>query len=217
MSLQVYEIFRSIQGETTRAGFPSLFIRLAGCNLNCAWCDTAYARRGGIPMTVDEIIARVKSAGRFDHVTVTGGEPLCQQETPGLIGAILGMGHDVQVETNGSLPVSAIPAGARKIVDVKPPSSGEAGSFLAENLRHLAPGDELKFVTADPGDYTFCKNFIEKYAGHVKDGVTVNISPVPGKMDPAALAEMMLADGLNARLNLQLHAIIWPGGEKKDL
>lgn len=216
MSLQVYEIFRSIQGETTRAGFPSLFIRLAGCNLNCAWCDTAYARRGGTPMTIDEIIARVKSAGRFDHVTVTGGEPLCQEGTPGLIGAILGMGHNVQVETNGSLPVSGIPAGARKIVDVKPPSSGEAGSFLAENLRSLAPGDELKLVVADRADYDYYRNFIEKNAGHLKNGVTLNISPVLGKMNPAALAEMMIADGLNARLNLQLHAIIWPGGEKKD-
>ena len=216
MSLQVYEIFRSIQGETTRAGFPSLFIRLAGCNLNCAWCDTAYARRGGTPMTVDEIIVRVKAAGNFDHVTVTGGEPLCQEGTPGLIGALLGMGQDVQVETNGSLPVSAIPAGARKIVDVKPPSSGEEGSFLAENLRHLTPGDELKFVVADLADYDYYRKFIEKNAGLVKDGVTVNISPVLGKMDPAALAEMMLADGLDARLNLQLHAIIWPGGEKKD-
>jgi 7-carboxy-7-deazaguanine synthase len=217
MSLRVYEIFRSIQGETTRAGFPSLFIRLAGCNLDCSWCDTAYARTGGMPMTIGDILEKAAGAGFFNHVTVTGGEPLCQDQTPALLAALAGKGYSIQVETNGSLPVSSIPGGVRKIVDVKPPSSGEAGSFHMENLHILAPGDELKFVVADTGDYTYYRNFIEKSAGHIKDGVTVNISPVPGMMDPAALAEMMLADGLNARLNLQLHAIIWPGGEKKDI
>lgn len=217
MNLQVYEIFRSIQGETTRAGFPSLFIRLAGCNLNCSWCDTAYARTGGEPMTVDEIISRVKAAGRFDHITVTGGEPLCQDGTPALLAALAGGGYSIQVETNGSLPVSLIPEGVRRIVDVKPPSSGEESSFDMENLGHLARGDELKFVAADRADYIYCRKFIEKNAGRIKDGVVVNISPVFGRMDSAVLADMMLADGLNARLNLQLHAIIWPGGEKKRI
>ncbi len=217
MSLQVCEIFRSIQGETTRAGFPSLFIRLAGCNLHCAWCDTGYAREGGTAMTVGDIITRVKAAGGFDHVTVTGGEPLCQEDTPALITALLGEGYSVQVETNGSLPVSRVPDGARTIANVKPPSSGEAGSFLAENLRLLGRGDELKFVVADAGDWDFFLNFIEKNSGLIDSGVVLNVSPARGRMEPARLAEMLLAGGINARLNLQLHAVIWPGGEKKDL
>jgi len=216
MSLKVYEIFRSIQGESTRAGFPSLFIRLAGCNLNCAWCDTVYAREGGTDMSIDDILARVGSAGYFDHVTVTGGEPLCQKETPALVSALLGRGYRVQVETNGSLPLSVLPAAARKIVDVKPPSSGEESSFPIGNLHHLNPGDELKFIVADREDYIFLCNFIEKNAGDIHNDVAVNVSPAQGMMSPGELADMILADNIRARINLQMHTILWPGGEKKN-
>ncbi len=217
MALRVHEIFRSIQGETTRAGFPSLFIRLAGCNLNCTWCDTAYAREGGTDMEIGDILARASSAGYFDHVTVTGGEPLCQVETPALVSALIKQGYIVQVETNGSLPLSVLPREARKIVDVKPPSSGEEASFVMENLRFLRPGDELKFIVADRKDYIFLRNFIEKNGGDIHNGVVVNISPAKGTIDPGELAEMVLMDDIRARINIQVHTILWPGGEKKNL
>ncbi len=217
MHLAICEIFRSIQGETTRAGFPSLFIRLAGCNLNCAWCDTPYARGGGNAISIDDILHTVTSAGRFHHITITGGEPLLQDATPALIQQLIDLGYEVQVETNGSIDISLIPFPARRIVDVKSPSSGEAKSFLRENLHHLAPGDELKIPIADENDFIFAKNFIEKYKRMLYNGIVVNVSPVSGRMNPAKLAEMMLDEHLDARLNLQLHTFIWPGGERKNV
>jgi 7-carboxy-7-deazaguanine synthase len=217
MSLMISEIFRSIQGETVRSGFPSLFIRLSGCNLHCAWCDTRYARSGGKPMSVQEIVSKAEMAGFFNHITVTGGEPLCQEETPTLLHALRDQGYSIQVETNGSLPVSVIPSGIRKIVDVKTPSSGEDKSFSMTNLEYLVQGDELKFVLWDIGDYEYTGNFIEKFKQSIRNGVILNLSPARGGLTPDLLAEMMLRDEINARLNLQIHPIIWPEGEKKDL
>jgi 7-carboxy-7-deazaguanine synthase len=217
MSLMISEIFRSIQGETMRSGFPSLFIRMAGCNLNCAWCDTRYARSGGKPMSIQEIALMVKTAGYFNHITVTGGEPLCQEETPALLRALRDQEYSIQVETNGSLPVSAIPSGVRKIVDVKTPSSGEKDSFIMTNLEHLATGDELKFIIWDITDYNYTSNFIEKFQQSIENGVIINLSPARGGITPDRLAELMLRDGINARLNLQIHTVIWPEGEKKEL
>jgi len=210
-TLLVSEIFLSIQGETLTAGFPSVFVRLAGCNLSCSWCDTPGSRLGGTPMSVDAIARRVARRGRPHHVTLTGGEPLLQEHAPLLIRKLIGLGYRVQVETNGSVPLDAVPEGARIIADVKTPSSGHAGCFLIGNLEFLKPADEIKFVIAGREDYLFARKFIKKYLA--KSRCTVNLSPVSGKMPPDGLADMMLRDGLGCRLNLQLHTIIWPGGE----
>ena len=200
-----------------RAGFPSLFVRMAGCNLNCAWCDTQYARCGGKPMSVLDILTKVESAGFFDHITITGGEPLLQDETPALILALSERGYSIQVETNGSLPVSVIPPGVRKIVDVKTPSSGEKDSFDMKNTDLLSEGDELKFVIWDIMDYEYTCNFIENFQQSIKNGIILNMSPARGGITPAGLSEMILHDGIAAKLNLQIHTVIWPQGEKKEL
>lgn len=212
MDLLVSELFRSIQGETTRAGFPSFFIRLAGCNLNCAWCDTAHARTGGRRMSVGRILRAVTKHPDVDHITVTGGEPLCQDGAVELMRRLL-VSHDVQLETNGSIGLGAVPKGVRKIVDVKTPSSGEADSFRMENLSLLDERDEIKFVIADRTDYTFARTFVKKHLA--KAPTVVNFSPVRGAMPPAELAGLILTDGLGVRLNIQLHTILWPAGEPK--
>ncbi len=213
--LLVCEIFHSIQGETTRAGFPSLFVRLAGCNLDCSWCDTPQAREGGRPVPIRKIIGRVKACRGLNHVTLTGGEPLVQNESIALMEALVQEGFQVQLETNGSLPVRGVPAGVRKILDVKTPSSGHDGSFLMENLCFANARDEIKFVIADKDDYIYAKRFMKKNLE--KSRVTVNLSPVHGTMPAPLLARMVLEDGLRARLNLQLHRILWPGGEPKNI
>ncbi len=219
MLLRVCEIFRSIQGETRTAGFPSLFIRLAGCNLNCAWCDTPRARDGTFTeISVERLAALARGSRGIHHVTLTGGEPLLQAGTPELVRA-LPEGTDVQVETNGSLPVGALLPHARVIMDVKTPSSGEAGSVLKDNIPLLRAEDEVKFVIADAEDYRYAAGFMARELAGCP--AAVNLSPARGRMDARALAEMMLRDGLRARLNLQLHAIIWDNspdeGEKINL
>lgn len=213
--LLVCEIFHSIQGETTRAGFPSLFVRLAGCNLDCSWCDTPQAREGGRSVPIRKIIRSVRARRGLNHVTVTGGEPLLQYESIALMEALVQKGFQVQLETNGSLPVRGVPSGVRKILDVKTPSSGHDGSFLMENLDFINDRDEIKFVIANRDDYIYAKRFMKKNLE--KNSVTVNLSPVHGTMPAPLLARMVLEDGLRARLNLQLHKILWPGGEPKNL
>lgn len=217
MQLKVCEIFRSIQGETTLAGFPSLFIRLSGCNLNCAWCDTPYAREEGEMRSIEDLMKEVQSAGWFHHITVTGGEPLIQEAAPVLIQRLLSSGFSVQVETNGSIDIAGIPLPARRIVDVKTPSSGEQDSFLIDNLTHLTAHDELKIPIADERDFVFAKNFIENHKGIITHGLVINFSPVHGRMDAAKLSEMILDENIEARVNLQLHTLIWPKGERKNL
>ncbi len=212
MDLLVNELFYSIQGESTRAGFPSFFIRLAGCNLNCAWCDTAHARSGGRRMSIDRIVREAAKYPALDHITITGGEPLCQEGAPELIKR-LARSHAVQIETNGSIDLGVVPPEVRKIVDVKTPSSGEGGSFLMENLRLVGARDEIKFVIADRKDYTFARAFVKKHLA--KSAAVVNFSPVRGAMPPSELAGLILSDGLRVRLNLQLHAVVWPAGEPK--
>ncbi|HSV96038.1 MAG TPA: radical SAM protein [Spirochaetota bacterium] len=212
MDLLVSELFYSIQGESTRAGFPSVFIRLAGCNLDCAWCDTACARSDGRRMSIERIVKEVTKYPAPDHITITGGEPLCQENAPELMGR-LARSYAVQLETNGSIDLGVVPPEIRKIVDVKTPSSGEAGSFLMENLRRVGARDEIKFVIADRKDYTFARKFAKKHLAN--SAAVVNFSPVRGTIPPAELAGLILADGLRVRLNLQLHAIVWPDGEPK--
>ncbi len=212
MKLLVTEIFRSIEGETTTAGFPALFIRLAGCNLDCRWCDTPEAKSGGVEAGVEDLAEIALSAG-VHHVTVTGGEPLCQEGSIDLMESLAGSGMNVQLETNGSISAGRVPARVRKIVDVKTPSSGEELSFCAENCGLLLPGDEVKFVIADDRDYSFALDFIK---GRLENSPAVmNFSPAHGSMTPERLAGMIVRDRAPVRLNLQLHCVIWGDREGK--
>lgn len=212
--MQVTEIFRSIQGESTFAGLPCIFIRLTGCNLRCVWCDTAYAFYGGKKMSAQEILAAVgemsnRSEGKpVKLVEVTGGEPLLQKEIYPLIDRLLAGGYQVLIETSGERPIRDLPSPVVRVVDVKCPGSGEGGSFLLENLEHLASHDQLKFVLADRRDYEWAREFLQEH--RLQDKVeTVIFSPVFGEMEPRPLAEWILADGLPVRVGLQLHKFIW--------
>jgi len=212
MKLKVYETFYSLQGESTLAGFPSFFVRLGGCNLHCAYCDTPEARSGGYETGVEDIFLSLGNFPGVHHVTVTGGEPLIQEGACPLMKALAARGYTVQLETNGSILLDRVPKGVRKIVDVKTPSSGEEGSFLMENLGHVGPSDEIKFVISHQEDYRFAVDFIKKHLE--KTGAVINFSPVWGAMDMTALANRILDDDLRVRLNTQLHRILWPGGER---
>lgn len=214
-TLIVNEIFRSIQGESLYAGFPSLFIRLTGCNLDCSYCDTKYARSGGNEMTYDEIMEIVTKSTPFHHITITGGEPLLQTNTSGFMGLLIDKNFRVQVETNGSISLWDVPSAVRKIVDVKTPSSGEDGSFLIENLEFIGKGDEIKFVISDNEDYNYSKIFLEKYRSAFDPETIINFSPVLSRMSAGEIGDRIVNDRLIVRLNVQLHALIWPEGEKK--
>jgi 7-carboxy-7-deazaguanine synthase len=215
MKLYINEIFYSIQGETTRAGFPSLFIRLAGCNLKCSYCDTAYARliTAGKEYSIDQIIEKSVSYGYCDHITVTGGEPLMQPDSIFLMEKLLEKGYNVQLETNGSMSLKNVPERVRKIVDVKTPSSGEVASFLMDNLQYISDTDELKFVILDIDDYKYSVDFLKNNL-QGRD-IIINFSPVHNAMSGDKLAELILIDKLHVRLNLQLHKVLWPQGEPK--
>jgi 7-carboxy-7-deazaguanine synthase len=207
MDLIVNEIFYSIQGETTTAGLPSVFVRLTGCNLNCSYCDSRHARSEGTPKSTDAIIGAIERYPCADHVTITGGEPLLQNNTRLLMRDIIDRGWRLQIETNGSILLKDVPGKARKIVDVKTPSSGEKDSFEMRNLKYLSAGDEMKFVIATGEDYEYSKDFIHTH--QPKKGITVNFSPARDTIPFAELAEKILSDRLPVRLNLQLHTIIW--------
>ena len=204
MNFQIAEIFRSIEGETTTTGFPATFIRLSGCNLNCSYCDSTHAKYGGQTKSIDEIMSKVQSLGHVHHVTVTGGEPLLQSGSAELIDGLCKAGFNVQVETNGSYPFREINKAARIIADVKTPSSNAGGSFLMENLNVLKPNDEIKFVICTIEDYAFAKEFLEAN----KVIATVNFSAAEGLIDTRDLAQWILRDALNVRLNIQLHKIL---------
>lgn len=214
MKIKLCEMFCSIQGESSRAGYPSLFLRLTGCNLRCRYCDTVYAQTGGTSVPVKDLIEKADQFRFADHITLTGGEPLYQGETHHLMKELLGRGWAVQLETNGSLDLASVPEPVRKIVDVKTPSSGEADSFLMGNLTHLTPEDEIKFVISDREDYIYSRTFLKKHLE--KKEIVVNFSPVSGKVKGDELAALILGDKLRVRLNLQLHKIIWPQGEPKE-
>ncbi len=209
MALLVCEIFYSIQGESSFAGRPCAFVRLAGCNLSCSWCDTTYAtKETAFPMSVDQI---VEAAEKFDCplVEITGGEPLLQEQTPLLAQALLGRGKTVLVETNGSLDISVLPADCIKIVDMKCPDSGQEGHNCYENLKRLAPLDEVKFVMASRRDYEFAKALMQGPFEEFFQNRAVHFSPVWGRLKPGDLAAWMLLDKSTARLGLQLHKIIF--------
>ena len=216
----ITEIFKSIQGEGTRAGLPCIFVRLTGCNLRCTWCDTAYAFHGGKKYTVEGVLDAVRALagegnGRISLVEITGGEPLLQPETPALAEKLLAEGYTVMIETSGERYVGVLPREVIKIVDVKCPDSGEPDTFDVANLGELDKKDEVKFVIASRRDYEFARDFTasHKLAERVHE---VLFSPVfadpegrwPG-LNARELAEWILADSLPVRLGLQLHKFIW--------
>ncbi len=204
--LRVSEIFHSIQGESTRAGLPTTFIRLTGCPLRCRWCDTEYAFAGGTVMTQAEILARVAAIG-CPTVCVTGGEPLAQKGCLALLSALCDAGYSVSLETSGALDIADVDPRVSRVVDIKAPDSGEAGRNLWSNLDLLTAHDELKFVLASEADYRWANSVVvtRRLAGRCP----VLFSPVAGRLDPARLAEWILRDRLPVRLQLQLHKAIW--------
>jgi len=205
MSLKVNEIFYSLQGETTSSGFTSVFIRLSGCNLNCTWCDTPSARTGGVDMEIEAIIEKVQSLEPFNHITVTGGEPLLQSETLPLLKKLTEHGYNVQLETNGSILFDNLPETVRVITDVKTPSSGQCGSFCMDNIKYLKKNDEIKFVIGIMEDYQFAKDFIKSHLGGLD--CVINFTPAAKLMEAWALANLIIKDRLNVRLNLQIHKL----------
>jgi 7-carboxy-7-deazaguanine synthase len=221
----ITEIFKSIQGEGTRAGLPCIFVRLTGCNLRCTWCDTEYAFHGGTKNTLDEILERVRSlAGdgqrRVSLVEITGGEPLLQPETPALAEKLLAAGYTVMIETSGERFVGVLPRGVIKIMDVKCPDSGAPDTFDASNLSAVGADDEIKFVIASRRDYDFARDFTERYrlASRVRQVLFSPVFADPGGRWPSLsareLTEWILADRLPVRLGLQLHKFIWDPATK---
>jgi 7-carboxy-7-deazaguanine synthase len=220
--MQIIEIFKSLQGESSYAGWPCVFVRLAGCNLRCVWCDSEYTFRGGNRMTLDEVMQEVRHlspAGGL--VEITGGEPLLQErETIPLMQRLIDSGYKVLLETSGERALDHVPQQVVKIVDVKCPDSGEGDTFRMTNLQFLKPTDELKFVVASRRDYEFAREFMREHELSSRVS-SVILSPAFRKdatgsrdvshclLDPQLLAEWMLADGLNARLGLQIHKFIW--------
>jgi 7-carboxy-7-deazaguanine synthase len=206
--MRITEVFFSIQGESTYAGRPCVFVRTTGCNLRCVWCDTEYAFHGGTDMTVDEIVAEVgRLGGSCRLVELTGGEPLLQHEIGELAERLLADGYTVMCETSGSIPVDRVPSEVIRIVDFKAPGSGEEEANDWSNLELLDPArDELKFVIADRADYEWAARQIRDRG---LDRFVVHFSPEFSGMDRRTLAEWILEDGLPVRLQLQLHRFLW--------
>ena len=204
--LRITEIFASVQGESSRVGLPTVFVRLTGCPLRCTWCDTAYAFTGGSTRTLDDILAEVARHG-LRHVCVTGGEPLAQKGCLALLGALCDAGYDVSLETSGALDIAEVDARVARIVDLKAPGSGEVDKNRYENTPLLRASDEVKIVLADAADYDWARAQI---ATHGLDRrCSVLLSPVAGALDPAELAEWVVRDRLPVRFQLQLHKILW--------
>lgn len=206
MTLDVCEVFASIQGESTFAGRPCAFVRLSGCNLRCAWCDTSYAWENGQTRPLDALVEEVRNFG-LPLIEITGGEPLLQPATPALAQRLLDHGLTVLIETNGSLPISAVPPQAIVIVDMKGPSSGESGRMDLTNLSRLRPRDEVKFVIGGREDYAHMLSLLPRIDPARN---TVNASPLFATLPAAELAAWIVADRLPVRLNLQQHKHIWP-------
>ena len=208
--LRVSEIFHSLQGESTRAGLPTVFVRLTGCPLRCAWCDTDYAFNGGETMTLGDVLIEVARHGAR-QVCVTGGEPLAQKACLPLLKALCDAGYSVSLETSGALDIAQVDARVSRIMDLKAPASGEADRNHWENLDRLNAGDEIKIVLADEADYEWAKSVL---AARRLDAICpVLLSPVAGKLDAKRLAEWVLRDKLPVRVQLQLHKLIW-GSER---
>jgi 7-carboxy-7-deazaguanine synthase len=220
------EIYKSIQGESSFAGLPCIFVRLAGCNLRCAWCDSEYTFTGGYKLSQDEVVAEIVKLQPVRLIEFTGGEPMLQErELIPLMEQLLRNGYELMIETSGERPLERLPNAVHRIIDVKCPGSGEAGSFRASNLQTLTGRDEVKFVIANRGDYEFARHFIREHQLETRAG-QILLSPAFSKtasavrgtqnclLDPRELVEWMLADGLPARLSLQIHKYVWEPQKK---
>ena len=220
--MQITEVYKSLQGESTYAGLPCVFVRLTGCNLRCSWCDSEYTFQGGHKMAIDEVLAEVSQLSPCGGlVEITGGEPMLQErEVVPLMQHLLDEEYKVLLETSGERPLERVPSAVIKIVDVKCPNSGEGETFCMENLETLCPHDEVKFVLSSRADYDFAKEFTNRH--NLAERVNaVLFSPAFRKdatgardsthclLDPQELAEWLLADNVPARLGLQLHKFIW--------
>jgi 7-carboxy-7-deazaguanine synthase len=208
--LTINEIFYSIQGESTRAGRPCVFVRLTACDLRCSWCDTPYAFHEGRKQSVDEVVEAV-DAYDCPLVEITGGEPLLQDDVYELMDRLVRRGRTVMLETGGHRPIGRVPADVIRIVDIKCPGSGEAGKNDWSNIDRLTRIDEVKFVVADRADYEFARDVLSKH-GLAARVAAVHVSPVHGQLDARTLSEWVLADRLPVRVQLQLHKYIWSPG-----
>jgi 7-carboxy-7-deazaguanine synthase len=220
--MQITEIYKSLQGESTHAGLPCVFVRLTGCNLRCSWCDSESTFQGGLKMALGEILSEVcRLSPDGGLVEITGGEPMLQErEVVPLMQHLLHDGYRVLLETSGERPLERVPSAVIKIVDVKCPNSGEGDTFRIENLAALCPHDEVKFVLSSRADYEFAREFTQKHGLYERVNAVL-FSPAFRKdatgardsthclLDPQELAEWMLADDVPARLGLQLHKFIW--------
>jgi 7-carboxy-7-deazaguanine synthase len=204
--MRITEIYQSIQGESSYAGLPCVFVRTTGCDLRCSWCDSEFTFTGGTSISVDEILARVEE---FDCplVELTGGEPMLQPEIYELSSRLADAGHTVLIETGGHRDISALDPRVIRIMDLKCPASGECERNLWSNLEHLRPLDEVKFVVADRADYEWAREVIREHK--LEDRTGLLMSTAFGLQDPAELVDWMLSDKLRARFQLQLHKYIW--------
>ncbi len=209
--MKVNEIFKSLQGESTYAGWPCTFVRLTGCNLRCSYCDTAYAYDEGKELTTEEILSGIQALD-CSLIEVTGGEPLLQREVYTLIAKLLEKDYQVLLETNGSLDISRVDSRVKRIMDLKCPDSGMSGRMNWKNLERLKEDDEIKFVLSSRGDYQWAKAIISQYDLGKK--VAVLLSPAFGRLEGKTLAQWILDDALPVRLQLQLQKYIWPPGAR---
>jgi 7-carboxy-7-deazaguanine synthase len=225
--MHLIELYKSVQGESSFAGVPCIFVRFAGCNLRCAWCDSEYTFSGGKPFTEDEVVAQIEALAPCKLVEFTGGEPMLHaKELLPLMQRLLGSGYQLMIETSGERPLSEVPKAVHKIVDVKCPGAGAAANtFRMDNLETLTANDEVKFVIGDRADYEFARDFIrehklEQKAGHILLSPAFQKIPSPLRtadnmaLDPRKLVDWMLEDGLPARLSLQIHKFIWEPQKK---
>ena len=204
--LRITEIFYSLQGESRTVGLPTVFVRLTGCPLRCGYCDTTYAFQGGQWMSLEEIVHKVgQHSPRY--VTVTGGEPLAQKGCLLLLEQLCDAGYDVSLETSGALSVADVDARVMKVMDLKTPSSGEQGKNLLDNIQHLTSHDAVKFVIADRADYDWSVGRINEY--DLTHKCEISFSPVHNSLSPKELAEWILQDGLQVRMQVQLHKYLW--------
>ena len=225
-TLKLIELYKSVQGESSFAGVPCIFVRLAGCNLRCKWCDSEYTFSGGMPYTAEDVVKHVEALAPCKLIEFTGGEPMLQaRELLPLMGRLLEAGYQLMIETSGERPLSDVPKAVHKIVDVKCPGSGMGNTFRMDNLETLTPKDEVKFVLLDRQDYEFARDFIRTHdlpskCGHILLSPAFLQAPSEERsadnlaLDPRLLTEWMLADGLPARLSLQIHKFIWEPRKK---